>query len=142
MVPEPVCGDCRTDCVLWCFFRLPCRVYGHQTLAARGQPVGGTSPSSSTSSLATTSSSSSSSNLPKPTYNKANSNQHLQKSNQKVGKPVSSVAPTNVVQKTTRSFIPVGEKPSPIYQTSSTKILPVQPQTLNASQVRMIISLI
>lgn len=122
-----------------------CRVYGHQTLVSRGQPVGGTSPSSSTSSLGTTSSSSSSSNLPRPTYNipkanNVNGNQlqyQHQKTSQKIAKPISSVAPTNIVQKSSRSYIPTGEKPSPIYQTSSTKILPVQPQTLGSTpQVR------
>lgn len=126
-----------------------CRVIGHQSLASRGQPVGGTSPSSSTSSLATTSSSSSCSNLPRPTYNipKANNvngsqlQYQPQKSSQKIAKPISSVAPTNIVQKTTRSFIPTGDKPSPIYQTSSTKILPVQPQTLGSTpQVRNFIN--
>lgn len=71
---------------------------------SRGQPVGGTSSTtSSTSSLATNSSSTSSSI-----------------SHQK---PVSSVAPTSVQH----------QKPSPIYQTSSTKIHPVQPQTLSST---------
>ncbi|XP_068085698.1 apoptosis-stimulating of p53 protein 1 [Anabrus simplex] len=70
----------------------------------RGQPVGGSSSTtSSTSSLATNSSSASSS------------------SNHQ--KPVSSVAPTSVQH----------QKPSPIYQTSSTKIHPVQPQTLSST---------
>lgn len=40
-------------------------------------------------------------------------------------KPVSSVAPTSVQV--------TGGKPSPIYQTSSTKIQPVQPQTVSQS---------
>lgn len=40
-----------------------------------------------------------------------------------VQKPVSSVAPTSVQH----------QKPSPIYQTSSTKIHPVQPQTLSST---------
>ncbi|XP_028167429.1 apoptosis-stimulating of p53 protein 1-like [Ostrinia furnacalis] len=42
------------------------------------------------------------------------------------GKPVSSVAPTSVQ---------VSGKPSPIYQTSSTKIQPVQPQTVQTQSV-------
>lgn len=107
------------------------RVYGHQSLTARAPPVGGTSPSSSTSSLATSTSSGSSSNVPKPPAKIGNHFQ--QKMVQKGGKPISSVAPTNVVQKTARSFVPTGDKPGPIYQTSSTKILPVQPQTLGST---------
>nr|XP_018895668.1 PREDICTED: apoptosis-stimulating of p53 protein 1 isoform X2 [Bemisia tabaci] len=75
------------------------------SLLTRGQPVGGaSSTTSSTTSLATTSSSAGSS---------TNNNQQ---------KPVSTVIPTSIQQMT-----------SPIYQTSSTKVHPVQPQTLSST---------
>lgn len=110
------------------------RVYGHQTLSGRGQPVGGTSPSSSTSSLATSTSSNSSSNVPKPNINSKSNSQYQQKPGGKIAKPVSSVAPNNIVQKSIpRNFLASTEKPSAIYQTTSTKILPVQPQTLGST---------
>jgi hypothetical protein len=50
-----------------------------------------------------------------------------------VQKPVSSVAPTSVQH----------QKPSPIYQTSSTKIHPVQPQTLSSTpQVKEVLAVL
>jgi hypothetical protein len=50
-----------------------------------------------------------------------------------VQKPVSSVAPTSVQH----------QKPSPIYQTSSTKIHPVQPQTLSSTpQVMQVLAVL
>ncbi|EEB13253.1 apoptosis stimulating of P53, putative [Pediculus humanus corporis] len=54
------------------------------------------------------------------------------------GKPISSVAPTSIVQKLSpKNFLTSIDKPNPssIYQTSSTKILPVQPQTLGGEQL-------
>jgi len=50
-----------------------------------------------------------------------------------IQKPVSSVAPTSVQH----------QKPSPIYQTSSTKIHPVQPQTLSSTpQVKQVLAVL
>ena len=100
------------------------RVYGMPPLTQsggmvqRGQPVGGaiSTSSSSTASLVSSSSISNSLSTAAVMSNANNTSSNHQK-------PVSSTAPTSVQH----------QKPSPIYQTSSTKIHPIQPQVLSST---------
>uniref|UniRef100_A0A0K8TGI8 SH3 domain-containing protein n=2 Tax=Lygus hesperus TaxID=30085 RepID=A0A0K8TGI8_LYGHE len=113
------------------------RVFGGSTLLARGQPVGGTSSTtSSTSSLATSSSASSSqvpTSLPAGSLPLTQSNVSTRLALPPT--PLISDIQIPVLQKPVNTVSPT---PLPhlsnIYQTSSTKIHPVQPQTVNSSQ--------